>query len=180
VRITPGECLHCHLCADECPFGAIQPPTKFEPPWDRAAARHRLIVALILLPILVGGLGLLGHASAPALARTHRDVVLAERLWLEETGKVRGMTDETEAYHQLAQPNAVAYRKAALVRHRFDVGATLLGCWFGLVIGGKLIFLTIRRQREDYEADRAGCLACARCYMSCPVEHERLGLISLE
>ncbi len=180
VRITPGECLHCHLCADECPFGAIQPPTRFEPVWDRGAARRKLIIALVLLPLLTVGLGVLGYAAAPAMARVHRDIRLAERLWLEETGRVRGVTDETEAYRQLALPNTAAYHRAARVRRKFDVAGALLGCWFGLVIGARLISVTIRRNREDYEADRSGCVACARCYMSCPVEHERLGLITLE
>ena len=180
VRITPGECLHCHLCADECPFGAIYPPTKFEPPWDRAAARRRMGYALILLIVLSVGLGALGYASAPALARSHRDVQLADRLWLEEQGRVSGTTEQTDAYRQLARPYSAAYAQAAKVLRRFRIAATLLGVWFGVVIGGKLIALSRRRYREDYEADRAACLTCARCYMSCPVEHERLGLITLE
>lgn len=180
VRITPGECLHCHLCADECPYGVIDPPSKFEPPLDLAEGRRRLAQSLVALPILVVVLGWLGYAAAPTLARTHRQVALAERLWLEETGKARGTTDETEAYRQLALPNAEAYRRAVAIRRRFDVASTLLGGWFGLVIGGKLVFLTLRRRREDYEPDRSGCVSCARCYMSCPVEHERLGLITLE
>jgi NAD-dependent dihydropyrimidine dehydrogenase PreA subunit len=50
----------------------------------------------------------------------------------------------------------------------------------GLVVCLKLIHLSIRRRRHDYEADPAACLSCARCYLSCPVEHERLqGLVRL-
>lgn len=180
VTITPGECLHCHLCADECPFGAIHPPSKFEPPWDRLAARRRLAWALVVLVVLAPLLAWTGVRMAPLAARLHRDVALAERLWQEERGLVKGTTDETEAYRQLALPNAEAYRRAAEAHRRFRWAGGILGAWIGMVIGGRLVTLSIRRRREDYEADRAGCLACARCYMSCPVEHERLGLITLE
>jgi polyferredoxin len=180
IRITPGECLHCHLCADECPFGAIHPPTVFEPPFDRTRMRRRLTLALACLPTLVAALAWLGHLSAPVVARMHRDVALAERLWMEERGRVRGTTDETDAYRQLALPNSEAYRRAVVARKRIGVSLALLGAWFGLVIGGKTVMLALRRKREDYEADRGGCVSCARCYLSCPVEHERLGLITLE
>ncbi|NLI01500.1 MAG: 4Fe-4S binding protein [Chthonomonadales bacterium] len=180
VRITPGECLHCHLCADECPFGAIHPPTPAEQAGGRQQARKGLIRALMITAALVPLLAALGYAASPTISRTHRDVRLAERLWAEERGRVRGTTDETDAYRQLAQPFGIAYARAVEVRRRFDVGSALLGAWAGLVIGGKLILLHVRRRREDYEADRASCLSCARCYMSCPVEHERLGLITLE
>jgi ferredoxin len=37
----------------------------------------------------------------------------------------------------------------------------------------KLISLSVFRRRTDYEADRATCLACGRCFPYCPVEHER-------
>jgi len=180
VRITPGECLHCHLCADECPFGAIHPPTPTEPAGARIEARRSLTRALMVTPLLMAATAILGYAAAPVLARTHSDVRLAERLWAEEQGRVRGTTEETDAYRQLAQPFEAAYATAVNVRRRFDIGSTLLGAWVGLVIGGKLVHLAIRRRREDYETDKGGCLSCARCYMSCPVEHERLGLITLQ
>jgi ferredoxin len=99
---------------------------------------------------------------------------------MEERGRVRGTTDETDAYRQLALPNSEAYRRAVVARKRIGVSLALLGAWFGLVIGGKTVMLALRRKREDYEADRGGCVSCARCYLSCPVEHERLGLITLE
>lgn len=180
VKITPGECLHCHLCADECPFGQIHPPTKFDPPTDLATARPRLIRSLIALPFLIVLFAWLGHTLAPVVSRSHRDVALADRLWLEEKGRVRGTTEETDAFRAQALPNAEGYRRAVVARKRIDLAMTWLGVWFGIVIGGKLILLNVRRRREDYETDRSGCVGCARCYRSCPVEHERLGWITLE
>jgi len=63
-----------------------------------------------------------------------------------------------------------------MLRDRFALGGALLGGFLGFVVGGKLIALSVRRRRTDYEADPAGCLACGRCYRYCPKEHERLKL----
>ena len=49
--------------------------------------------------------------------------------------------------------------------------------WVGLVIGVKLVHLSIRRRREEYVPDRAGCVSCGRCFWYCPGEQARLGLI---
>ena len=52
-----------------------------------------------------------------------------------------------------------------------------LGGWVGLVIGVKLIHLSLRRRRTDYSPDRGGCVSCGRCFWYCPCEQVRLGLI---
>ncbi|HXE53874.1 MAG TPA: 4Fe-4S binding protein [Tepidisphaeraceae bacterium] len=31
--IDPGECIHCHLCVDECPVGAIFADDDLPPEW---------------------------------------------------------------------------------------------------------------------------------------------------
>ena len=61
-------------------------------------------------------------------------------------------------------------------RAALDLGIALalLGGWIGLVISLKLISLTIRRRSDGYQADPASCISCARCYVSCPIEQERL------
>lgn len=45
------------------------------------------------------------------------------------------------------------------------------------MIGLKLITLSIRRKRTDYQPDRSRCVSCGRCYWYCPGEQVRLGLI---
>ena len=52
---------------------------------------------------------------------------------------------------------------------------TVFGAFVGLVVGLQLIAFTIRRQRKDYEADRASCVACGRCFAYCPRERVRRG-----
>jgi len=61
------------------------------------------------------------------------------------------------------------------LRHRFDRACLLFGGWIGLVIGVKLVALSVRPGRTDYEPDRGGCFACARCFTACPNERVRLG-----
>ena len=55
----------------------------------------------------------------------------------------------------------------------------MAGAWIGLVIGVKLIHLSIRRRRTEYEPDRANCVSCGRCFWYCPNEQVRLGLIDV-
>ncbi len=45
------------------------------------------------------------------------------------------------------------------------------------MIGLKLVTLSIRRKRTDYQPDRSRCVSCGRCYWYCPSEQVRLGLI---
>lgn len=174
VRITPAECVQCHLCADECPFGAITPPAPGDRTESRRDARRRLGRLGLLLPALVLLGALLGRLSSPALARLNPTAALAERVWLEERGQIKGANDASAAYYRIGRPNGELYHRAAGIRRAFDRGAALLGAWVGLVVGLRLIFLAKRRGSADYEADPAACLSCARCYRSCPVEHERM------
>jgi NAD-dependent dihydropyrimidine dehydrogenase PreA subunit len=67
--------------------------------------------------------------------------------------------------------------EAARIRHQFAIGGWIFGAWVGLVIGAKLISLSIRRKRTDYEPDRGDCFACARCFEYCPNELVRRGLM---
>jgi len=66
---------------------------------------------------------------------------------------------------------------AADLRHHFALACRLFGGWIGLVVGMKLLALSIRPSRTDYEPDRGACFGCARCFTSCPNEHVRLGLM---
>lgn len=174
VRITPKDCIQCHLCADACPFGAISPATLEAPAEPRAVARRRLGRVLAVAPLIVVAGALLGRLGAPAVARYDRVVSLAERVYQEETGRVKGQTNASEAFRKQATPTGELYRQALVKRRWYGGATTLFGAWCGIVVAGKLIFLTLRRRRPDYEADQAACLSCARCYTSCPIEQERL------
>jgi polyferredoxin len=172
VRITPTDCNQCKLCEDACPYGAIQPPVPTWPSGTYGRDKRRLAWLLVLLPILIALGAWLGHDLAPLTARTHTTVALAERIWMEEGEAVVGTTDASEAFRASGETIASLYQRAAALRARFETGGWFFGGFLGLVLGGKLILLSLRPRQTDYEAERAGCVSCGRCYEYCPKERE--------
>lgn len=178
VRITPDKCTQCRLCEQSCPFGAINKATVEAPATARAIAadKRRLAALIALLPVLLAVGVWLGGWSATSMARRHRVVTLAERIHLEETGAVQGTTDASAAFRATGEPLEKLYGDAQAVRRRFVVAGRWCGAWIALVVGVKLISLSVRRHRTDYEADPIRCVGCARCFRYCPEELRRLGL----
>jgi NAD-dependent dihydropyrimidine dehydrogenase PreA subunit len=126
------------------------------------------------LPVLVLASGWAGAGLKAVTSRVHATVRLAERIYLEDTGKVEGTTDASSAFRATGKEVKELYDEAFAIIDEFALGGWLLGGFVGLVIGLKLIRLTVRRKRTDYEADRASCLACGRCFEYCPREQVRL------
>ncbi len=179
VRITPSTCNQCKLCEEACPYGAIQLPVPDWPETTHARDKKRLVGMLILLPILIGLGAWMGHSIAPLTARTHTTVALAERVWQEENKQVADTTDASDFFRASGQSIASLYEDAAAIQVRFGRGGWFFGGFLGLILGGKLILLCLRPRQTDYEAERAGCVSCGRCYQYCPKEHERrLGVIA--
>jgi len=173
VKITPELCVRCRLCEDTCPVGAIQKPAEEPMVRERARARGRLAALIALLPVLIvlGGWGV--SRLATPFSRMHAAVRLAERVRAEDASKVEGDADASRAFRGTGRPTEELYAEALGLRGHFALGGRLLGGFIGLVIGVKLVHLSIRRRRPDYEADRGACLACGRCFDYCPVEHQR-------
>jgi len=173
VSITPDECIKCRLCEDACPFGAIREPNVDQLPVHRRAGMGMLVLLIALLPVLVlaGGWGV-SRLSGP-FSRVHSTARLAERVWLEDTGKVEGTTDATTAFRNSTKAPQELYDEALALERRFAWGGWALGGWIGAVVGLKLIGLSVRRRRTDYEANRGACMACGRCFQYCPQEHDR-------
>ena len=174
VTITPDECIQCRLCEDSCPFGAIRSPAVQWPAVEYAGAKKRLAFLILLVPVLILLCGWAGSRLKNVTSRMHPTVRLAERIYLEEAGDVNDITDPSTAFRATGETIESLYQRASVIRESFTLGGRLLGAFMGLVIGVKLIAVSVWRKRTDYEADRAGCLACARCFKYCPRERLRL------
>ena len=176
ITITPDECIQCRLCEDSCPYGAIDIANADAPRQGRAMGRRLLVALIVAAGLLVAGGGYLGRLSGPALSRAAPQVQLAQRIADEEAGIEKEFDDASKAFRNTGRTFRELYDEAAAIEARFDVGTMLAGGFLGLIVGLKLIALSVRRRRTDYEANRANCVACGRCFARCPIELKRRGV----
>ncbi len=177
LTIPPEECVQCRLCEDVCPYGAIRETTVDQLPEQRVQGRRRLGMLLVALPVLVVlGIYLGGWLKVP-LSQLHPRVRLADRVLLEEIDHFEDATDASDAFRKSGQTVEQLITEANALTDRFGTAGAWFGGWIGLVIGAKLIHLSIRRRRLGYEPDRSNCVSCGRCFWYCPEEQARLGLV---
>ncbi len=179
VRITPDHCTQCKLCEKACPFGAIRAPAPPPPPaTELRAERNRFLILLVLLPglILLGGWA--GSKFAMAAAGINPEVNLAERhLAAQAAESLPPLSKPDQQALARAQRTESELLPAALaVRRRLGFGGWILGGLFGGFLGARLMGFSLWVRRTDWEPDAGDCVACARCFRSCPQELLRLGL----
>jgi ferredoxin len=179
VRVTPDRCTQCRLCEQSCPFGAMrEPESEVAAPFERARERQRLGWVLVGLPVLlVAGAWLGGHLGKVA-ARIHPQVALAEDYAQQPVAerKLGPLTPDELALRRARENPESILQSGIGLRSRIELGGWIFGGWVGLVIGGKLVSLSVRRLRTDYEPDPGACFACARCFEYCPEELVRRGI----
>jgi len=176
VRVTPNYCTQCRLCQAACPFGAMREPVVAGTGSGALRTdRRRLAALLVLLPLLLIGAGWLGWRFSFAASRLHPSVSLAARLIREQgtPAKTGPLSPDDLALERGRQTPGDILAAAATIQHRFTIGGWAFGAWIGLVVGIKLISLSLHRRRSDYEPDRGECFACARCFEYCPNELAR-------
>lgn len=180
VNITPDECNNCRLCEESCPFGAIKKPDQSEISESRGITVRRLAILILLLPVLAAATGWVVSRLYIPLSRSHFTVSLAEEIMLEDSGARTETTEETEAFRAAGKPTEQLLAEARLVQQRFKRGGWILGIFMGLVFGLTLIRLAIHRREPQYTIDRGACISCGRCFIYCPYEQVRLGIITPE
>jgi len=178
VRVTPDLCTQCKLCEHSCPFGAMREPEPGTPhPKTAATERNRLGRFILLLPVAIAFGAVLGGQLGKVAATIHPQVALAENYALdpEPERKSGPLTPDELALRRAQESPGPTLQAGLALRGRIEFGGYLFGAWVGLVIGAKLISLSLRRTRTDYEPDRGACYGCARCFDYCPQELLRRG-----
>lgn len=179
VRVTPNHCTQCRLCETSCPFGALRQPQAVETESVTLRTdRRRLAMLLLLLPLLIGAGVFVGAKFSHGAARVHPTVALAERYLHEKDSppKFGVLSPDDLALERARQHSEELLSDARVIEQKFRIGSWIFGGWIGLVIGLKLISLSLHRQRTDFEPSSGDCFSCARCFEFCPNELIRRGI----
>lgn len=169
MTITPTECIQCKLCANSCPYGAINEPV--EEQGNRRSNVQRLMMYLLLIPLWMGIGGLTVSILSPQLAKFNKTVYLAEQLL--EHPEIRQDQNNIDArtFMQSGKTMDQLVAEAQAIRSQFYWGSWILGAFMGLVVGLTLVKLSSHRNKKDYEPDKTNCLSCGRCMDYCPVKN---------
>ena len=179
VGITPNLCTQCKLCEKACPFGAICEPSPEPPPRPALAVeRKRFAALLVALPLSVLAAGWAGSKFAVATSGVNPQVNLAEcHLEAKADNAPKNPTKpEQVALARAARTESELLPAAIAARDHLELGGWILGGGFGFFVGLRLLGFSIWTKRADWEPDAGDCVACARCFRSCPQELIRLGI----
>ena len=168
MTITPSACIQCKLCANSCPFGAINEPVVET--GNRRSNVNRLMIYFLVLPLWIGIGGYAGSKMHVPLSRFNRTVYLADLIIEHPETKNDPNNIDVRTFMSLGKSTETLISEAVAIRNQFNTGSWILGGFMGLVIGSSLIRLSTFRKREDWEPDKTNCLSCARCMPYCPVK----------
>ncbi len=168
MTITPSTCIQCKLCANSCPFGAINEPVVET--GKRRSNVKRLMIYFLVLPLWIGIGGYAGSKMSVQLSRFNRTVYLADLILEHPEVKNDPNNIDVRTFMSLGKSQDKLIAEAVVIRNQFNTGCWLLGGFMGLIIGSSLIRLSTFRKRDDWEPDKTNCLSCARCMPYCPVK----------
>jgi ferredoxin len=132
---------------------------------------------LFTAPLLIAAFAGIGSLMAVPLSRLDPEVQLAEQLRREALGLTDTTTDASDAFRTARREERELFATVLARQKRFGYLGIALGAWVGFVIAVKLVSLAVRRPRDEYHANKTGCVSCGRCFWYCPVEQVRLGII---
>jgi ferredoxin len=141
--------------------------------------RRQLAWMLALIPALIAGGAWIGGKLAVPVSKLNPTVELAERYILQRKTPINYgvMTPEALSLQRAEHDPEAVLKSATDLCHRFWLACVAFGGWVGLIVGVKLVRLSLRTARSDFEPDRGACFACARCFRSCPQELIRIGQV---
>ena len=168
MTITPSACIQCKLCANSCPFGAIDEPVAET--GKRRSNVNRFIIYFLVFPLWVGLGGFAGSRMQVPLSMINRTVYLADLIVKHPEVKEDPNNIDVRSFLSLGKSTEKLMAEALEIRKEFYIGGWLLGGFMGLVIGSRLMQLSVFRRRDDWEPNKTNCLSCARCMSYCPVK----------
>ena len=166
VEVTKKPCINCTLCHNACPVDAIREPYANKGGEKRLSGVRRVLLYLILLPLLTVGGGWLLSSQSDTLSIAHRDVYLYTLL--QGNHDSESVPVEVEAFHEMGRSMADLEASVMSVREHYYHWSLFAGALIGIVLGCKLIRLSVKRTRKTYEIDPSACVACGKCFNYCP------------
>lgn len=170
LSITPSKCIQCKLCANSCPFDAIEEPTttKLKPNTSANIRKFMLYAALIPVLVLLGGYAI--SSVHQVLSKVHPDVYLADLLVSNPELKNNTENIDIETFMSSGKSLDTLVEEAKGIQQQFKTAGWYLGGFLGLVFGLSLLNQVIYRKRKDYQPNKGDCYSCGRCMDFCPVE----------
>ena len=170
LTITPSKCIQCKLCANSCPFDAIDFPTNEKEVVKSGLGPKRFITYVLVIPLWIALGVFVGAKSHTFLSKANQDVYLAELLIAHPELKNDPDNIDVQTFLASGKPMEQLVSEATVIREKFYIGSMIAGGFMGLVIGMTLLNTVVFRKRQDYEPHKGNCFSCARCVDYCPVE----------
>lgn len=99
---------------------------------------------------------------------------------MENEGEITVPGTETKAFRASGKSKEILYQEAAQIRDNFSYGGWVLGGLLSVILFIKLVNLSIKKKRPEYEIDKGACISCGKCFTYCPYEKVRLGILTPE
>lgn len=170
LTITPAACIQCKLCANSCPFDAIDYPTNEKDVIKSGLGPKRFIFYTVLIPLWIALGVFVGAKSHTFLSKANSTVYLAELLISKPELRKDLDNIDIQTFMASGKTMQTLVEEAAVIRDKFYWGSMVAGGFMGLVIGLTLLNTVVYRKRQDYEPHKGNCFSCARCIDYCPVE----------
>jgi len=170
MTITPSKCIQCKLCANSCPFDAIDYPTNEKEVIKSGMGPKKFLTYALVIPLWIAAGVFVGNRSHTFLSKANPDVYLAELLISNPEIKNDKDNIDVQTFLSSGKTLETLVAEAEIIRSKFYIGSMIAGGFMGLVIGMTLLNTVVFRKRQDYEPNRSNCLSCTRCMDFCPVE----------
>ena len=168
IKITENSCVNCQLCHNSCPVDAVLPPYQNKDNEGRNQGVVRILKYAVGLPLIMLIGALLMRMSSNNLSYAHKEVRLYELVQIQEAHPDNEMLPEVEAFYAQGRTLEELQQNYDAIQKEFSIYSTIAGALIGLVIGLKLINLSVKRTRKEYEIDHRYCVACGKCFSYCP------------